>query len=68
MTTHCKDGTEKKCTFEGIPDLNRLTQLCLQSVTPGRAFLRRLLDITCYVSGPFGEIDFTSEELADIKA
>lgn len=42
--------------------------LACKVVTSGRPFLRRLLDITCYVSGPFGEIDFTSEKLADIKA
>lgn len=42
--------------------------LACKVVTSGRPFLRRLLDITCYVSDPFGEINFTSEKLADIKA
>lgn len=38
-----------------------------QVVTPGRAFLRRLIGLTCHVSKPTHYIKMISEERADIK-
>lgn len=58
----------KKVHLNELQSLIGSLNFACQVVTPGRAFLRRLIDLTCHVSDPFVEIDFTSEERADIKA
>lgn len=58
----------RKVHLKELQSLIGSLNFACQVVTPGRAFLRRLIDLTCHVSDPFEEIDFTSEERADIKA
>lgn len=58
----------RKVHLKELQSLIGSLNFACQVVTPGRAFLRRLIDLTCHVSDAFEEIDFTSEERADIKA
>ena len=58
----------KKIQLKELQSLIGLLNFACQVVIPGRAFLRRLIDLTCRVSKPHHYLRFTSKDRADIKA
>lgn len=60
---HCK-----KVTLQKLQSLIGLLNFACCVICPGRAFLRRLIDLTCGVSCPFYKIRFNGEARADINA
>ncbi|XP_062591615.1 uncharacterized protein LOC134253122 [Saccostrea cucullata] len=58
----------KKIQLRELQSLIGVLNFACQVVTPGRAFLRRLIDLTRRVSKPNHYIRLTAEERADIKA
>lgn len=59
---------KKKITLRSLQSLIGLLNFACIVVCPGRAFLRRLIDLTCNVSNPFHKIRLNSEARADISA
>ena len=58
----------KKIQLKELQSLIGVLNFACQVVILGRAFLRRLIDLTCKVSKPHHYLRFTSEDRTDIKA
>ena len=59
---------KKKITLRSLQSLIGLLNFACIVICPGRAFLRRLIDLTLNVSNPFYKIRLNSEARADISA
>jgi len=58
----------KRITLHDLQSIIGLLNFACLVVTPGRAFLRRLIDLTCNVSKPHHFIRLNNEARADLKA
>lgn len=58
----------RKVTLKELQSLLGLLNFCCQVVTPGRAFLRRLIDLTKKVSKSHHRITLNSESRKDLQA
>lgn len=63
-----KNFKRKKITLKELQSLIGLLNFACLVVCPGRAFLRRLIDLTIKVNNPFHYIKLTSEARADLSA
>ena len=59
---------KKKITLRSLQSLIGLLDFVCIVICPGRAFLRRLIDLTLNVSNPFHKIRLNSEARADMSA
>ena len=57
----------KKVTLKVLQSLIDLLNYACLVVVPGRAFLRRIIDLTCGVSNPSHYIRLTCEARADLQ-
>ena len=62
---HCK---RRKITLKDLQSLLGLLNFCCSVVIPGRAFLRRLIDLTLKVTKPHHRITLTKESRRDLNA
>ena len=60
--------TKKKATLKEIQSLVGLLNFACRVITPGRVFLRRLINLTVGLENPSHHIRITSEARADISA
>ncbi len=58
----------KKVTLRELQSLIGLLSFCCKVVLPGRAFLRRLIDLTCGVTKPGHHIRISAEARKDLTA
>ena len=61
-------SNRKKVTLKELQSLIGLLNFACLVVTPGRAFLRRLIDLTCNIQKPHHLIRMNSEARSDLKA
>lgn len=59
--------TQKSLTLKQLQSLIGLLNFACNVVLPGRAFLRRLIDLTIGISKPFFKISMTKEVKEDLK-
>lgn len=59
--------TRKKVTLKDIQSLTDLLNFACSVVVPGRAFLRRLIDLTVGITSPFHYVRINREVKADLK-
>ena len=61
-------SSRRKVTLRELQSLIGLLNFCCAVIVPGRAFLRRLIDLTCKVSNPSHRITLNKESRSDIRA
>lgn len=58
---------KSKTSLREIQSLVGLLNFACSGVVPGRAFLHRLINLTCNISNPFHSISLNEESQADIN-
>ncbi|XP_048582553.1 uncharacterized protein LOC125561881 [Nematostella vectensis] len=67
LDTISKFLTRKKVTLRELQSLNGLLNFACSVVVPGRAFLRRLIDLTIGINSPLHYIRLSREVKADLR-